>query len=382
MALDHTTRLMIERVNWAALEHAYGSAADAPEAFAALASADPEERASGCDFLFYSAYHQGTVYGATVEVVPVLVQMLATEGIPNKHELLNALRLMANGTSYHEVHRGMMLMGNTDTPEYQAKVDRELAWVNEVKRRVRAGLSVYLPLFGAAERLTRLCVPLVLIALLRDESEAIRPAAVAALERETDPACKAAALVVAAASGEPMRPRWDAELKSAPQPVRTVAAMYVAFQEKASAPADAVDALLSAMTAPDPELVTAYREVPTQGDLTADAGAALSWTGESNIARVVDNVIADLQRGPDMGLQRVELMLQMACTLAKKVPFAAPEALNALEARVARECRRQLGLSVGGIGMSGFVNYTDLLGAYGLPQRETEFDAYLARVPG
>jgi hypothetical protein len=382
MELDRGLREAIERVPWGALEHAYGSARDTPGALRALAADERGQREVGYDHLFYSVHHQGTVYSATVEVVPILVQMLAVEGLPDKHMLLEALTRMYHGTSYHDVHRGMMLMGNTDTPEYQAKVDRELGRVAEVKRRVRAGLPVYLPLLTANAWETRLYAPLLLLSLSEDYP-AIRPVAVAAFEREAHPLCRAAALLLAGETGEPMRPRWDGGLRHDPSLlIRVLAAMSVVRQERENTPPEVTDTLLRAMTAPEPQLQEQYAQLPTQSNLVADAGAALSWAGPTGVERVIDNLVADLQKGPDVGVHRTQLMLQLTCVLAKEVPFAKPESLNPLQARVARECRRQLGLELsGGFRMSGFLNYTEVLRAFSLPDREDKFDEYLAKVP-
>ena len=382
MPLDHTLRLAIERVPWATLEHAYGPATDAPEALEALASDDEERRGQAGDYLFYSVYHQGTVYSATVEVVPILTRMLATDGFPEKHKLLYALNLMYNGSSFHEVHRHMTLMGDTGTPEYQAKVDRELGWVNEIKKRVRDSLATYFPLLTAPEWETRLYAPVLLRSFVEDYP-AIRPVAVAAFEQETHPLCRACTLLLMGGTGEPIRPRWDAGLKDDPSSLmRVCAASRVVRQERENTPPEVIDTRMRAMTAPDPQLVEEYPQVPTQGNLTADLGAALSFAGPAIIERVIDNLLADLQKGPDVNMQRTDLVLQLTCILAQKVPFQEPESLTPLQQRVARECRRQLGLEMsGGFKMSGFVNFTDLLQGYGLPSSEEKFDEYLAKMP-
>src|SRR5262245_3136763 len=321
MNLDRTFQLALERVPWNKLEHAYGPAADTPGYLCALASDDSNTRQAACDNLCYTIYHQGTIYSATVEAVPFLIRMLATDGFPDKHKILYILMLLYNGTSYHEVHRGLALMGDTKTPEYQAKVDTELGWVNEIKKRVRANLSTYLPLLTASEWGTRLYAPVLLRYHVEDYA-AIRPVAVAAFERETHPLCRACTLLLMGMTGEPIRPRWDAGLKNDPSALlRVVAASRVVRQKAEHTPQDVIDTLMNAMMEPDEQLVEEYAQVPTQGNITADIGASLSFAGPVTIERVIDNLIADLQKGPDGNLQRIDLMLQLTCLLARKVPF-------------------------------------------------------------
>ncbi|MFF1421523.1 hypothetical protein [Streptomyces sp. NPDC058280] len=62
---------------WATLEHAYGSAADVPDALRALASEDEEEAAAALSELYGSILHQGSVYEASAAAVPYLAGLAA-----------------------------------------------------------------------------------------------------------------------------------------------------------------------------------------------------------------------------------------------------------------------------------------------------------------
>ncbi|WRZ91654.1 hypothetical protein OHB54_22780 [Streptomyces sp. NBC_01007] len=57
---------ILTRTNWAALHHAYGPAADAPEMLAALLDTDQGVRTKALDNLHDILHHQGTIYEATV----------------------------------------------------------------------------------------------------------------------------------------------------------------------------------------------------------------------------------------------------------------------------------------------------------------------------
>ncbi|MFE4453590.1 hypothetical protein [Streptomyces sp. NPDC056796] len=62
---------------WAALTHAYGSAADVPDSLRALAGDDDEEAADALSELYGSILHQGSVYSATAHAVPFLARIAA-----------------------------------------------------------------------------------------------------------------------------------------------------------------------------------------------------------------------------------------------------------------------------------------------------------------
>jgi hypothetical protein len=70
---DHMERRDAGRlavVDWVALDHAYGPADDLPQVIRAAASTDKEQAEAAVDELFSCVFHQGTVYSASVAVVP------------------------------------------------------------------------------------------------------------------------------------------------------------------------------------------------------------------------------------------------------------------------------------------------------------------------
>ena len=68
----------LEMVDWAALDHAYGPADDLPQVIRAAASTDEEQAEAAVDELFSSVFHQGTVYSASVTVVPFVAELATT----------------------------------------------------------------------------------------------------------------------------------------------------------------------------------------------------------------------------------------------------------------------------------------------------------------
>jgi hypothetical protein len=65
----------LDGVAWEGLQHAYGVADDLPEVIRAAASADEQEAREALEGLFGSVFHQGTVYPASVAVVPFVAEL-------------------------------------------------------------------------------------------------------------------------------------------------------------------------------------------------------------------------------------------------------------------------------------------------------------------
>src|SRR5688572_7894632 len=76
----------IDSIDWASLNHAYGSAEDVPGLLRQLTSDDDEKRQEAIYELFGNIWHQGTVYPATAVAVPFLYELLNAPGIAGKSD--------------------------------------------------------------------------------------------------------------------------------------------------------------------------------------------------------------------------------------------------------------------------------------------------------
>jgi tetratricopeptide (TPR) repeat protein len=94
----------VATVDWANLDHAYGSAADVPELLRLVLADNQELREEGFEALFSNIWHQGTVYEASAYAVPFLLRMLADPRTPDRYGVLNLLSSLASGNSYIDVH--------------------------------------------------------------------------------------------------------------------------------------------------------------------------------------------------------------------------------------------------------------------------------------
>ncbi|MFG2307966.1 HEAT repeat domain-containing protein [Streptomyces sp. NPDC048566] len=74
----------IDEVDWASMEHAYGSAADVPDLLRGLASPHPRERQTALDGMYGAVHHQGGVYDSTLASVPFLFGLLRRPGLADR----------------------------------------------------------------------------------------------------------------------------------------------------------------------------------------------------------------------------------------------------------------------------------------------------------
>ncbi|MFE1289416.1 HEAT repeat domain-containing protein [Streptomyces sp. NPDC058751] len=81
----------IDEVDWASMEHAYGSAADVPELLRGLASPLPQEREAALDGMYGAVHHQGDVYDSTLASVPFLFELAGRTELPDRGGVVELL---------------------------------------------------------------------------------------------------------------------------------------------------------------------------------------------------------------------------------------------------------------------------------------------------
>ncbi len=188
-ATDALTLEGLSDINWAELQHAYGSAKDVPGQLRALASRDRERGEKALHEFYGNIWHQGTTYQATRYAVPFLRQILADELSPVRAEIMELLVSLAFGHSYHDVHQHMGIYEERDEPEFQAQIARELNDVEAAHQAVRAGVAQYLELWQSDELRVRAIYLASLFGKFNPEVAAARREK---LESETDDATRAA----------------------------------------------------------------------------------------------------------------------------------------------------------------------------------------------
>lgn len=71
-------------IDWASMEHAYGSAEEVPALLTALRSPDAGERSKALDRFYGAVHHQGSVYPPTAASLPFLFELAADGATPDR----------------------------------------------------------------------------------------------------------------------------------------------------------------------------------------------------------------------------------------------------------------------------------------------------------
>ena len=108
----------LDAIPWASLTHAGGSAADVPDLLRALRATPRGVKwdESPLSTLFTNIWHQGTVYEATAYAVPFLLELAADPRNPLRVDILHLLSVIAQGTSYLDVHGNVL-----NEPDFEAE---------------------------------------------------------------------------------------------------------------------------------------------------------------------------------------------------------------------------------------------------------------------
>jgi len=97
----------LSAVDWASMEHAYGSAVDVPDMLQRLVAAGSEARAEARAALLHALNHQGVRrFESTLAAVPFLVGLLADPASPERGKLARLLAEFAVGDSWWFQHDG------------------------------------------------------------------------------------------------------------------------------------------------------------------------------------------------------------------------------------------------------------------------------------
>ncbi|SPT52178.1 HEAT repeat domain-containing protein [Actinomadura madurae] len=129
----------LDEVDWAALEHAYGSAEDVPDQLRALASESAGERDKARHELYGNIFHQGSRYEATAHAVPFLAALAADPRVQDRAGIVHLLSAIAIGYDESYLPHGVDITGwRAGIQEMRAAdPDEELRrmeqWVAEAK---------------------------------------------------------------------------------------------------------------------------------------------------------------------------------------------------------------------------------------------------------
>lgn len=305
---------MLERlqtVDWNALTHAYGAAADVPDLLRALADPDRQVRKDAYWELYGNIFHQGTRYPATAPAVPFLLELLGDPATPDRHEILLLVTHLVTG-QFSVAADPVMYAGESDA---RGGDDEYPGILRDVYRAAEAGLPLFVDLVQHAETAAVRGAAAFLLACLWTHAGTIVPVLRRQLGRETSaPGRASLAFALGRLQGargpEPELLRLHA---SDPAPVvRLLAAVGLARGAGPEVSPAVVDTLIAAVE--DPESVPGYDDLPCgERDLAGDIGYVLRTLPPALGRRALPALCAALGRAEDFGTAGlVEAMLAFA----------------------------------------------------------------------
>jgi hypothetical protein len=141
----------VDKIDWAALSHAYGPATDVPQWLRSLRSPDPEVHQWAREY--WNIVHQGTRYAATAPAVPFLVELALADDTRARHWLVELLTYAAIGYDAASLPDGIVevtldqLARTTNTPtDPGGEYWEHAAWALAAYQAVQAAVPSLLPL--------------------------------------------------------------------------------------------------------------------------------------------------------------------------------------------------------------------------------------------
>lgn len=155
----------LDNIDWSKIHHAYGPATGVPVQIRALAFGDERQRKSALYELHGNIWHQHTIYEATSFAVPFLVEIVQNRIA--EEEILSLIALIAAGTSYFEMHGGLL---RDRTSEDERNMQSEQHWVKAAKRAVAGNAKFFYTLVTSANKKIRE-LSIFILGVIESESE-------------------------------------------------------------------------------------------------------------------------------------------------------------------------------------------------------------------
>ncbi len=205
----------LHTIDWASLDHSYGSADDIPDAIEALTAGNWRVRQKACSYLSNSLNHQGVQrWEATARAIPFLIELVTQADMPDRPSILELLTEFAVGSP-----QGVYMVtgfnldenyGPTGSREYGMNVfydqkgsPADLAYgklMREIYGEVLKGLPIYLNFLHDGDKAMRVYAAFMLGWLPTAAAQTV-PAMLAQFRRERSPLARGSlALAMAYAS--------------------------------------------------------------------------------------------------------------------------------------------------------------------------------------
>jgi hypothetical protein len=404
----------LDDIDWAGLEHAYGSAHDVPTLIRGLLAESREVRDDVMQCLYSNIFHQGTRYEATAYAVPFLARLAVHPDTPWRSEIVDLLGSITVG--FDEVHlpRGidiatqraeLALIRIADPTRRELAIDAWIEAAPDASERRRRGsrrlfheaadeLSVsamedtvhaydavlaQIPdlrtLLNADDPETRAATAY-LLSWFPEQAHASLDALASLSAAEKVPAVAATAIVaIGLLSGRDLVPMLREHL-AGPEPLpRWAAAIALA---RLGAADTAVIGVLAATSAqpPEPDSDGSPGIRFLDGDLGGYASQTLAAMQDALPPEAFDAVLDGLARSTETGAFAIaSAALRLAFPEGPVDPFPAFEGLTGPQQRLVRV------LAEADSATWRWANFTQILRAWRLPGRQAELRAYASLDP-
>jgi hypothetical protein len=270
---------MLERldaIDWSRLNTCYGHSEEIPVALRNLLSDDAALRRVAFGTLHTELTHQGSIYEASVYVVPFLLDLLALPDMPDKLSLVELLANLGSknaylGESFQELamrllFKDMAQAGRGESPDLQKRRSEYRMAIEKTHQAVREGFPLLLSLFADGDPVMRMKVAY-LFTFFPEDTSWLSPVVIAQLQEEQQECVIFCLLLCLGYLHSPAPEIADLlihyllEGKSALLRFVAAMALYLLLQEKT--PEEAVRVLLRVLVDPYP-LQPAYGALPSE----------------------------------------------------------------------------------------------------------------------
>jgi hypothetical protein len=364
----------LDSIAWSKLSHAYGKASDTPAHLRNLTSTRQSKREHARDALWSSINHQGSVYDATAAAVPFLVELATSTDIAERHEILQLLTEIARGSGWHQVHQRHDIVRKAFGQEKIAKeIRREAAWVGTIREEVTKAAPAIAGLLHDGDLRVRLHAANFLTAVPTAAEESVARMK-AALQSEQDVIARAnliSGITCLAARSEAHLFREEFDRASDPL-LRMVSAIGMVSADPNDPPSDALLALFDILRTKPLGLAEKFNQLPTCIGYETALAAALLRAPDELKGQAADALIAEREAATGYrGAWFDVLLLQMVLPAGASELRA--EHITDLQRRAIACVARSAWPKEGSI----FINASDVLRAFKLPERSKEMDALI-----
>ena len=344
----------LDDIPWFELTHAYGSAVDVPEQIRALASTNAKQREEALWELYGNIFHQGTRYEAAPYAIPFLYELIEDPTTPDKPQLVFFLVSLALGYAEYFLPNGIDRDGlrNLDPS------DADPSYL--CYQAVRSGVPTLLGLLNHGDESVR-DAAVYALAWFPEHAETSLPQIESLLSSEKDQ-CNVANVILSLgllsrSSGVPFdRSRLETYLTHDSLLLRTSAAIALATEPMEK---QLIEILTGAVRRSSEFDEFRSGIAFNCGDLVGYAGMILTQAGGAARTGSIEALSEALKSAnPMQSLDITRSLLDLVFAESSEQSFDSPAlaALSTIADHGAWEIQ-------GGL----FVNYLDLIRAYGLP---------------